>query len=50
MNGLIQWFVRDGERFEPAERDGIDETQAEGPAALPAHVQEFLDLKAAAGF
>ena len=49
MTTLIQWFTGEGQ---PAEIDDDDEAQilSENRDALPAHVQEFLDLKAAAGF
>lgn len=48
MTSLIQWFTGEGH---PADADDDDaEVLSETRDALPAHVQEFLELKAAAGF
>lgn len=49
MTSLIQWFTGDGQ---PAEADALEaeaDILAETRDALPAHVQEFLELKAASG-
>lgn len=50
MTSLIQWFTGDGQTAEPAGDETDPEVLSETRDALPAHVQEFLDLKAAAGF
>lgn len=49
MTTLIQWFTGDSQTEGPDEEAAVD-ILAESRDALPAHVQEFLDLKASAGF
>lgn len=49
MTTLIQWFTGDSQSEGPDDEAPV-EILAETRDALPAHVQEFLDLKANAGF
>jgi hypothetical protein len=50
MTSLIQWFTGDGQPAAPIDDEPSIDILAENREALPAHVQEFLDQKAAAGF
>lgn len=52
MNAMWKWFAKTDDGFEPVEFGAIEdaEDETDSPGALPAHVQEFLALKAAAGF
>jgi len=50
MTNLIQWFTGEGHPAAPVDDEATIEMLAETCSALPAHVQEFLDQKAAAGF
>ena len=49
---MWKWFARTGEGYEPVEFDAADDlpTEVDSADALPPHVQEFLAMKAAAGF
>lgn len=49
---MWKWFTKTEDGFEPVEFNAADEMAAETDSAdaLPAHVQEFLAMKAAAGF
>ncbi len=50
MTTLIQWFTGEGQPAEAVDDDAEVQLLSENRDALPAHVQEFLELKAAAGF
>lgn len=51
MNSALQWFTRTDDAFEPIgpQIEDAEENRLEA-RDLPAHVQEFLAMKAAAGF
>ncbi len=50
MTTLIQWFTGEGQQAEALDDETQVDILAESRDALPAHVQEFLELKASAGF
>jgi len=50
MTSLIQWFTADGQPASAPDDDADIEMLGESADTIPAHVQEFLDQKAAAGF
>lgn len=50
MTTLIQWFTGDGQPATAPDDDAQVDILAETRDALPSHVQEFLELKASAGF
>lgn len=50
MASLIQWFTGEGQQAEARDDEGQIDILADTRDALPAHVQEFLELKASAGF
>lgn len=50
MTTLIQWFTGEGQAVPAVDDDAEAQFLAESRDALPAHVQEFLELKASAGF
>ncbi len=49
MTSLIQWFTGDSAPAEAETAEAEADILAETRDALPAHVQEFLDLKASTG-
>lgn len=50
MTTLIQWFTGENQPADAIDDEAETQILAESRDALPAHVQEFLDLKASAGF
>jgi len=50
MTTLIQWFTGDNQPADTLDDEAETQILAETRDALPAHVQEFLTLKATAGF
>ncbi|MFT3810243.1 MAG: hypothetical protein QM698_10025 [Micropepsaceae bacterium] len=50
MTTLIQWFTGENQPAEAPDDEADTQILAETRDALPAHVQEFLTLKATAGF
>lgn len=50
MTTLIQWFTGEGQPATALDDDAQVDMLAETRDAIPAHVQEFLALKATAGF
>lgn len=51
MNNSLKWFAKTNDAFEPVEvvQDDSEENRLDADD-LPPHVQEFLAMKAAAGF